>query len=44
MGAFYGTKIEAKEINANTGKAWVIDDVPKFWRKKVEAWLADKAK
>ena len=41
MGAFYGTKIKAGIINAATGKAWEIADVPKLWKKKVEAWLKE---
>lgn len=41
MGAFYGTKIKNEEINPNTGEAWTIADVPKFWRKATEKWLAD---
>lgn len=41
MGAFYGTKIKNKEINPKTGKAWVIDDVPKLWKKSTEKWLAE---
>ena len=43
MGAFYGIKIKKKEINPNTGKAWVIDDVPKLWKKATEKWLAENA-
>lgn len=39
MGAFYGVKIQAGEINQATGKVWVIADVPKFWAAKVEAYL-----
>ena len=39
MAAFYGTKIKNGEINPKTGAAWVIGDVPRFWRPKVEQWL-----
>lgn len=41
MGAFYGTKIKAGTVNSATGKAWALEDVPKFWRKKVDAWLKE---
>lgn len=40
MGSFYGNKIRNKEINAKTGKAWMLDDVPKLWRASVEQWFA----
>ena len=43
MGKFYGVKIRDGEINPRTGAAWVIDDVPKLWRKATEKWLADNA-
>lgn len=39
MGAFYGIKINNKEINETTGKPWTIDDVPPYWVAKVEAYL-----
>lgn len=39
MGAFYGNKIKDKEINPKTGKAWVLEDVPAYWRAKTEQWL-----
>lgn len=39
MAAFYGTKIKNHEINPKTGSAWVIEDVPKFYRAKTQAWL-----
>ncbi|MDO4439189.1 MAG: hypothetical protein Q4B86_07095 [Eubacteriales bacterium] len=39
MGAFYGTKIKNEVINPSTGIVWNINDVPKLWVKKVEAWL-----
>jgi hypothetical protein len=41
MGAFYGNKIVNKEINAKTGKAWTIKDVPAFWKAKTENWLKE---
>ncbi len=39
MGAFYGEKIRREEINSKTGKAWVLENVPAFWKKKTENWL-----
>lgn len=36
---FYANKIQNSEINSNTGAAWNVNDVPKFWRKKVEEML-----
>ena len=39
MGAFYGSKILNGDINAKTGDAWKIDDVPKLWREKAQTWL-----
>ena len=39
MAAFYGTKIKNGEINPKTNAAWTIDDVPKYYRAKVQAWL-----
>ncbi len=42
MGAFYGSKILNGETNTKTGEAWKIDDVPKLWREKTQAWLKDK--
>ena len=41
MGAFYGKKILKKEINKNTGQPWTLEDVPAYWRPKVETWLAE---
>ncbi len=41
MAAFYGMKIKNGEINPRTGLAWTIDDVPKFWKPKVQKWLDD---
>lgn len=42
MGKFYGVKIRNGEINPRTGAAWVLEDVPKLWRKVTEKWLANK--
>lgn len=42
MGAFYGNKIKNKEINLKSGKAWVIEEVPSFWREKTEQWLKSR--
>ncbi len=39
MGAFYGEKIRRGEINPKTGKAWVLSDVPPFWKQKTESWF-----
>lgn len=36
---FYADKILSESINQTTGKAWIIEDVPKPWRKKVEKEL-----
>lgn len=32
---FYAEKILKGIINPNTGKAWIVEDVPKLWRAKV---------
>ena len=37
MVPYYVAKIQDKEINPKTGKAWCVADVPILWRKKVEA-------
>lgn len=42
MGAFYGSKIYARENNPKTGEAWRLEDVPTFWKQKVEKWLKEK--
>ncbi len=42
MGAFYGSKIVDKEINAKTGKAWTIKDVPAYWSKKTQEWMEER--
>ena len=39
MGEFYGKKILNGEINPKTGQPWTINDVPKYWRAKTQAWL-----
>ncbi len=44
MGAFYGNKIENKEINTKTGQAWTLNDVPQFWKGKTEKWLLENKK
>lgn len=42
MGAFYGTKIKSGEVNTDTGKAWVFENVPAYWRPKAKKWLEDE--
>lgn len=42
MGAFYGNKIKNMEINQKTGKAWMLEDVPSFWREKTEQCLKSR--
>lgn len=42
MVAFYVDKIQNEVINEKTGEAWKLADVPKLWRKKVEAKLNEK--
>ncbi len=39
MGAFYGNKIRAEEMNPKTGEAWKLEDVPSFWKSKTKQWL-----
>lgn len=39
MVAYYVEKIQNGEINFKTGAAWVIEDVPRLWRAKVEKEL-----
>lgn len=41
MVAYYVAKIQDKEINPKTGEVWTVNDVPKLWRKKVEAALSE---
>jgi hypothetical protein len=37
MAKLYAQKITNNEINALTGEAWKLEDVPMLWRAKVEA-------
>ena len=39
MAKLYAQKITNNEINALTGEAWELKDVPVFWRAKVEELL-----
>jgi len=39
MAKLYAQKITNNEINALTGEAWKLEDVPVFWRAKVEELL-----
>ncbi len=39
MVKFYAEKIRTGTINANTGEAWKLEDVPKLWRAKAEKEL-----
>lgn len=39
MGAFYGNKILKGEPKDSEKNPWTIDDVPKYWREKTQAWL-----
>ncbi len=39
MVKFYVVRIRNQEINANTGEAWKLEDVPKLWRAKVDKEL-----
>ena len=39
MAKLYAQKINNQEINALTGEAWKLKDVPMFWRAKVEELL-----
>ena len=39
MVKYYVSKIQSGEINPKTDAAWQLEDVPKLWRKKVEAEL-----
>ena len=41
MGAFYGIKVLTGETNEDTGKAWVIKDVPKLWQKATKAYISE---
>ena len=39
MAKLFLTKIKSGEINPATGEAWKLQDVPMFWRAKVEELL-----
>ena len=41
MVKFYVDKIQRGVVNPKTGEAWKVDDVPKLWKSKVEAALAE---
>ena len=42
MAKLYAQKITNNEMNALTGEAWKIEDVPMLWRDEVEALLNAK--
>jgi hypothetical protein len=39
MAKLYAQKITNNEINALTGEAWTLEDVPMLWRAEVEELL-----
>ena len=39
MAKLYLQKINNQEINAQTGEAWKLEDVPILWRAEVEGLL-----
>ena len=39
MAKLYAQKITNNEINALTGEAWKLEDVPMLWRAEVQALL-----
>ena len=41
MAAFYGKKIINGNINPKTGSAWVLADVPAYWRASTEEWIEE---
>ncbi len=41
MAKLYVQKITNNEINALTGEAWKLEDVPMLWRDEVEALLEE---
>ena len=43
MGVFYSMKIKEGVVNEATEKAWVLADVPKFWKFKTESYLKANA-
>lgn len=42
MGMFYGKKVWSGETNPQTGRAWVLEDVPAYWRKRTTEWIDRK--
>ena len=43
MAKLYAQKINNQEINALTGEAWKLEDVPMLWRAEVQEALDEKA-
>lgn len=43
MAKLYAQKITNNEINAQTGEAWKLEDVPMLWREEVGRVLDEKA-
>lgn len=41
MAKLYAQKINNQEINALTGEAWKLEDVPMLWRAEVQALLEE---
>ena len=41
MGEWYGKNILHGTINNKTGKAWVIEDVPRLWKPRTIKWLEE---
>jgi len=41
MAKLYAQKITNNEINALTGEAWKLEDVPMLWRAEVQALLEE---
>ena len=41
MAKLYAQKITNNEMNALTGEAWKIEDVPMLWRAEVQALLEE---
>lgn len=39
MVRFFAEKIRSGAINLNTGVAWIVENVPKLWRAKVQKEL-----
>ncbi len=42
MAKLYYNKITNQETNPETGKAWVLEDVPQMWRAQVEEMLNEE--